>query len=306
MLRLAYQEGIGDRFIRLNTEDVATNIDATFSQGHFELHIRDSGRTLFSDELLSVWYRRPEEIRAPHGSESEPGDFIVQQWTAFLRGFYMATLDTARWVSPLPALHRSRYKLAQLKLARELGFTTPETLSTNVPDEAVAFADRHQEICVKSLDEPLFRLNGTLHPWLTTRVSAEHVRQHMEAVRHCPVLFQQYIAKACDIRVTCVGPQVFAFAIYSQSREESANDFRGVAPDQLRHEVHNLPKKLEARLLEYMRREGLLFSAFDLVLTPDGEYVFIENNPNGQWLWLEHATGIRISEALLRLLTNEA
>jgi hypothetical protein len=41
------------------------------------------------------------------------------------------------------------------------------------------------------------------------------------------------------------------------------------------------------------------------MLTPDGEYVFAEINPNGQWLWIEQATGLPIAEALADLLTDE-
>jgi len=46
----------------------------------------------------------------------------------------------------------------------------------------------------------------------------------------------------------------------------------------------------------------LNFGAIDMVLTPNDEYVFLELNPNGQWLWLEHLTGLPISEEMAKLL----
>jgi D-alanine-D-alanine ligase-like ATP-grasp enzyme len=36
-----------------------------------------------------------------------------------------------------------------------------------------------------------------------------------------------------------------------------------------------------------VRSYHLNFSAIDLILTPDGRYVFLENNPNGQFMWVE-------------------
>lgn len=39
-----------------------------------------------------------------------------------------------------------------------------------------------------------------------------------------------------------------------------------------------------------------------MILTPDGRYVFLEINPNGQWAWIEETTGLPISEALIELL----
>jgi hypothetical protein len=38
---------------------------------------------------------------------------------------------------------------------------------------------------------------------------------------------------------------------------------------------------------------GLIYGAIDMRLTPDGRYVFLEINPAGQWLFVEHRTGSR-------------
>ena len=44
--------------------------------------------------------------------------------------------------------------------------------------------------------------------------------------------------------------------------------------------------------------EGMKRGAFDFIVTPSGEYVFLECNPNGQWLWIEMETELKISEAI--------
>ena len=53
-----------------------------------------------------------------------------------------------------------------------------------------------------------------------------------------------------------------------------------------------------------VRRLGLAYGAIDLVLTPDGRYVFLEINPNGQYLWIEQLTGLPISEAIAEWLMH--
>lgn len=53
----------------------------------------------------------------------------------------------------------------------------------------------------------------------------------------------------------------------------------------------------------FFERMHLNFGCFDLIVTPDGEYVFLECNPNGQWLWVELATGLPIAEAIADFLT---
>jgi glutathione synthase/RimK-type ligase-like ATP-grasp enzyme len=47
---------------------------------------------------------------------------------------------------------------------------------------------------------------------------------------------------------------------------------------------------------------GLVYSAIDLILTPEGEYVFLEINPVGEWGWLEKEIGLNISGSLINEL----
>ena len=57
-------------------------------------------------------------------------------------------------------------------------------------------------------------------------------------------------------------------------------------------------------LLALMRRLGLWYGAIDLRRAPDGEYVFLEINPAGQWLFVEYATDQPISHELATLLAR--
>ena len=41
-----------------------------------------------------------------------------------------------------------------------------------------------------------------------------------------------------------------------------------------------------------------------MIVTPDGRYVFLEINPNGQWLWIQDETGLPIADALCTTLMN--
>ncbi len=46
---------------------------------------------------------------------------------------------------------------------------------------------------------------------------------------------------------------------------------------------------------------GIKFGAFDFILTPDNQLVFLEINPNGQWYWIEKLTGLPITDKLVTL-----
>jgi glutathione synthase/RimK-type ligase-like ATP-grasp enzyme len=43
---------------------------------------------------------------------------------------------------------------------------------------------------------------------------------------------------------------------------------------------------------------GMQYGAFDFIETPEGEHVFLEVNPSGEWGMLEKDLGYPISEAI--------
>ncbi|MDB9452214.1 MvdC/MvdD family ATP grasp protein [Dolichospermum circinale] len=70
-----------DRVIRLNTEDLWLNTEISTNGSNFEVKILDSQRSFNSEEVLSVWFRRPKEIEVSHIEEGTSA-FIKSQCTA--------------------------------------------------------------------------------------------------------------------------------------------------------------------------------------------------------------------------------
>jgi D-alanine-D-alanine ligase-like ATP-grasp enzyme len=54
-----------------------------------------------------------------------------------------------------------------------------------------------------------------------------------------------------------------------------------------------------------MAELNLEYGALDFVLTPDGRFVFLEINPNGQWLWLDDMLSLGITTAVAEWLSGE-
>ena len=51
-----------------------------------------------------------------------------------------------------------------------------------------------------------------------------------------------------------------------------------------------IPGAVVDKLRAYAQRLRLRFLAADMIVTPAGDHVFLEANPNGQWAWIEDAT----------------
>jgi len=70
--------------------------------------------------------------------------------------------------------------------------------------------------------------------------------------------------------------------------------------------VESFPRELEKKCILLLRHFGLRYGAFDFIETPDGKIIFLEVNPNGQFMWLEERLGIPISEAVAHELIRIA
>ena len=56
--------------------------------------------------------------------------------------------------------------------------------------------------------------------------------------------------------------------------------------------------------MKLMTSLNLTFAAIDMIQTPEGDYIFLEANPNGEWLWLDDLLHFGISDAVTEWVTN--
>jgi glutathione synthase/RimK-type ligase-like ATP-grasp enzyme len=122
-----------------------------------------------------------------------------------------------------------------------------------------------------------------------------------DSIRLTPAVFQSYVPKAREIRAVVVGERIYAAAVDSQVDEVTRHDVRA-ADNSDRYEQCQLPAAVAEALARLVAGFGLRSCSADLVETPSGEHVFLELNPNGQWLWLEVHAGLPLSAAVADLL----
>lgn len=120
-----------------------------------------------------------------------------------------------------------------------------------------------------------------------------------------PSIFQPVIPKAYELRITVVGKKIFAAKIYSQDDVETALDWRRkpkLNDFAVKMEQTKLPVKAESKIFAFMKEIGLKFGCIDMIVTPEGEYIFLEINPNGQWYFVQLKTEVQIAKEIAKLL----
>lgn len=294
---------LGKKYLCFDPADFPSQAEVLVSYNHSGLVrkvLRHSRWELDLGTVTAIWDRRP---RLPEAAPEVKDEH--RKWVSDNSGYFIAgvwdTLDCL-WV---PGKRRDWQaaieKTLPLTLAVQLGFRIPRTLVTNSPEEFLKFySECGGSLISKSRQGRIFK-DGESHAAFTHLIRRRDAANY-HLIRYAPVIFQEYIPKRIELRVTVVGSQVFAAEIRSQDNRSTRHDWRHYDLDHTLHMKHTLPQKIKELCVSLLRALNLSFGAIDLILTPDGDYVFLEINPNGQWAWIEDLTGLPISSAIAELL----
>jgi ATP-grasp ribosomal peptide maturase len=246
------------------------------------------------EDISAVFYRRPRDFDMPNAMSGPERRFARAQARVGLGGV-LASLPV-RWINHPSALADCEYKPRQLSVAQTVGLRVPATIVTNAPDEVRRFAAEQGDIIGKSLAEPIIAESGSQKAIWTRRVTAPELADlaGLELTTH---LFQEWIPKAYEVRLTVVGKRDFAVAIHAHSaaaRIDWRTDYEA-----LTYEVIDCPTEVSERAHVFLSAAGLSYGAFDLIVTAGTEdYVFLECNAAGQWGWLAQECGLPVAGAI--------
>jgi MvdC family ATP-grasp ribosomal peptide maturase len=293
----------GVRPIRFNTDLFPSSIKLSTRAGDERTAdlFTEEGAQLSTTEVRAVWARKLWTPLMADDLDDRYRSMCITESIAALEGFLDALHDS-RWVNDLGRQRAAENKQRQLRLAERAGLRVPRTLVTNDPAAARQFfAETGGQMVAKLLRPLTVSMDAVASFVYTNRVREEDLAG-ADALRHCPMVFQKLIPKACELRVAYVAGETFAGALDASGTSRGQTDWRRVAPEDCRWQKTQLPTKVASGLQALMSELGLVFGAVDLIYTPAGEYVFLEVNPGGEWGMLERDLGLPISEAIAKAL----
>lgn len=258
-----------------------------------------TGEEIDCETFGSVWFRLKPVIPLPSWGplEASASVFAQGEWRTVLRSFNMF-LSGARWVNAVEPQTIISSKLRQLNLAASIGFRIPDTTVTNNPTHILNMFAVHKRLVYKAL-------NGFVFPdqtgILTKEIKKEDVLSSPEAIKRAPGIYQEFVEKDYELRVTVVGDKVFPALVRTPRTGDGAIDWRHAHFENI-FELCTLDQQISDKLLRFQREAGLRFAAYDLIMDPTGQCFFLECNPAGQFLWLENSLGLPIIDTVAREL----
>jgi Glutathione synthase/Ribosomal protein S6 modification enzyme (glutaminyl transferase) len=293
----------GARTFRLDTDRFPTGVKLSARTGNDRaVHlITDACAQVSSAEIRAVWLRKLWTPQMDADLDERYREMCIRESVAALEGFLDALHD-ARWVNEIQREREAENKQRQLRLAAQAGLRIPRTLVTNDPAAARQFFDETEGQMIAKLLRPLtVSMNADSLFVYTSRVSEEDLA-NAEMLRHSPMVFQELIPKAFELRVAWVAGEAFTGVLDASGTSRGQTDWRRAAPEECRWLKGKLPVEVLSGLHVLMSELGLVFGAIDLICTPEGEYVFLEVNPSGEWGMLERDLGLPIADAIARAL----
>jgi glutathione synthase/RimK-type ligase-like ATP-grasp enzyme len=282
---------LGIDYYRFNCEDID-------EKGYsFKLGENPSFDINSITNIDTVWFRR---TKLPHLKTNSEGEelFLLNEYGSLLSNLYHL-LSPKKWLSHPKYVYEAENKLYQLKVAKRIGFNIPETIVTNRNIVLKEFISHHKNrVIIKPLSQGRI-IEGEKVKNIFTNILDDKFIKNIDKYSLTPSIIQPYIEKEYELRVTVVNNKVFSAKIDSQTNENAKIDWR---KEKIKSVSYDLPSKIAKKCVLLRNELNLHFGAIDLIKTKNGEYVFLEINPNGQWAWIEFDTGLPISDEIIKFL----
>ncbi|MEV7282435.1 MvdC/MvdD family ATP grasp protein [Streptomyces sp. NPDC093111] len=297
----------GTPVVRLDPGDLPHSVEMSgrFEQGKWRGRLKTGHREVDLAEVTAVYNRRPNPPQAG-APGMRPED---AQWASneCYEGFYgvLYSLD-ALWLNR-PDLNRTAsLKPLQLTVAHSSGLRVPTTLITNSPDDAREFVTEERSVVKTLRGVPQRDADGAPGRPLIVYTWEVPPGEVDDTVAQAVCQFQRLIVPRFEVRIIVVGEQVFGARINSPSgREGEVTDWRAYQhTDRISYTRIDVPDTIHDGVLAYLASFGLLYGDFDFMVDADGQWWFLESNPNGQFAFVEYGTGYPIARAVADLLTK--
>jgi glutathione synthase/RimK-type ligase-like ATP-grasp enzyme len=255
----------------------------------------DRSKSVDSEAVRGVWWRRPNPHRiAETVTDPELRRFCVSESSTVFMSWL--TLMGQRVMNPMFSRAGANYKPYQLATISEVGFKIPKTLCSNDPVQVRDFYERLSGKVIYKI------LTSTSTQFAETHRLTPSELKNLDTLCHAPAIFQEEISGGLELRATVVDSDVFTVSVVP-NQPGAEIDWR--LDPSVKFDKFELETQQKKSLIDLCRRLGLRYGAIDLRLLPNGEMVFFEVNPGGQFLFAEIEGKLPISRAVAAALLGE-
>ncbi|AOT08658.1 hypothetical protein [Pseudoalteromonas luteoviolacea] len=260
-----------------NADSLSTNFSISAKNQSFNL-----------SDIDLVWYRRPGSIVVDLDKNHPDYEQICRENNLFHRNIWELIPKDARWANHYIDSKKADCKLKQLSVALLSGLKIPKTISSNDPEKIREFIESNSK-------KTIYKTFSGIHDWEEER---KIFRQHAttitlkdlpedEMLKLSSGIFQEYIEKEYELRILYLNGRFICAKIEADKDGEGKHDWRAAVKTGLKIHPYTLPNEVCIMLEKFMKSLNLVTGSIDMIKSIDGEYIFLEVNESGQFIWLE-------------------
>ena len=255
----------------------------------------------------SVWYRKPFGFSQTYGFLEHIQDpvqrAIVDKETHDTVDSICMLLSNRFWINHPTAISKARLKPYQYAVAKQLGLPVLPTLVTSDPAAARSFC-----LEAPSVFKPITVSNmeyGDEYYMVETTLITDALIGSLDLIRSQPIILQRFIEKKNELRVTCIGDELFIAKQTPDDTSTQTVDWRSLQDNGSRYDTDfALPDDIVIGIRKLMSKFDLGFAAMDFVVDSQENIYFLEVNPNGQWLGYTDEIGLPATASMAKCLVN--
>jgi glutathione synthase/RimK-type ligase-like ATP-grasp enzyme len=287
---------------RLNTDEFAINyrLEYNSSPANESACIVTGNQNICANNITGVWYRKQWKMKVPAELDPAYHQTFTKEYQTYLRIFFNQ-LRHVPWMNKIDSDHVvGSDKLMQLSAANAAGLTTPKSIFTNNAETIRGFFETCKGNLIVKLHGSLSKsMDGNAAFFPTTKLQAKDL-DRLNELAYCPMIFQEYIPKEYELRIIYVDGDFFTGKIPYEGNE--ATDWRAIRDRQNVWQHYELPEHVCKKLTVMMHALDLTFGAIDMIRNKEGDYVFLEVNPQGEWGMIQKYLDLPIGETIAQKL----
>jgi glutathione synthase/RimK-type ligase-like ATP-grasp enzyme len=297
---------LGLSFYRLNVDSFPDKLQINISTlSLVSLNDLSRVRTISLEKVSCVYFRpHNQPTPDPEIKNKKTKQFIIEQ-SELLIEWLEDALSQAYWINSPRQMRLSRSKILQLKIAEKIGFKTPKTIVSNNPNDIAYFLEMNGPLAMKILQSTI--ASRALDGFIFTQKILTLNNAQLDSTKYSPTIYQEYIEKDFELRLTVIGTKIISIKIESQQMNDTQIDWRSYEfNNPPKHVKMNIPTAIKKKLVKMNRILGIDYGAYDFIVDKCGNYIFLEVNANGQWGWLQELTKEPISKTLAKFIYEKS
>ncbi len=251
------------------------------------------------NKINVVWERKAEVDVDREIIDNKFEDFALAE-TKILYQYITSRLSDRVWLNPVSLGSPANNKIIQLKIAQNVGLKIPKTIVTNDNKKLKNFIVSLGGLAiVKAMGSQVSLLKSQM-TIDTSVIEVADLENKDECVSIAPILAQECIEKKYEIRATYISGELYCGAMDIRKSLVDERKQHSSAP----WFNYELPKKTREKLIKFHNQLNLKFSCVDLIETTNGDIIFLESNPQGQYDFISQKCGLEINRRIAEKLNE--